>query len=58
MKNIEIPKKYTIKIPKDISSIYCNQKKIITFIGPKSYKSIKLKVHLFIDQESIQLMAL
>ena len=49
MKNIQIPKKYTIKIPKDISLIYCNQKKIITFFGNKSHRSLKLKVHIFID---------
>nr|QYJ09252.1 ribosomal protein L6 [Pleurosigma sp. mgcode 4] len=51
MNNIKIPKKYTIKIPKDISIIYCNKKKIITLFGPKSYKSLKLKVHLFINDE-------
>lgn len=49
MENLKIPKKYTIKIPKDISLIYCNKKKIITFFGPKSYKSIKLKVNIFIN---------
>lgn len=49
MKNIKISKKYTIKIPKDISLIYCEKKKIITFFGLKSYKSIKLKVNIFIN---------
>lgn len=54
MKNMQIPKKYTIKIPKDISLIYCNKKKIITFFGPKSSKSIKLKVNIVInDSEKI-----
>ena len=49
MKNIQISKKYTIKIPKDISLIYCTKKKIITFFGPKSSQSLKLKVNIFID---------
>lgn len=45
----KISQKYIIKIPKDISLIYCNRKKIILFFGPKSYKSIKLKVNIFIN---------
>ena len=49
MKNIQVPKKYKIKIPKDISLIYCNKKKIITCFGPKKYKSFKLKVKIFIN---------
>lgn len=48
MKNIKILKKYTVKIPNDISVIFCNKKKIITLFGPKSFKSIKLKVKIFI----------
>jgi len=50
MGDMQIPKRYTIKIPKDISLIYCNKKKIITFFGPKSFKSMRPKVHLFIDK--------
>ena len=49
MKNIKISKKYTIKIPKDIYLIYCTKKKIITFFGPKSSQSLKLKVNIFIN---------
>jgi large subunit ribosomal protein L6 len=44
MKNINI------KIPNDISLIYCNEKKIITFFGPKTHKSMKLKVQIFINE--------
>ena len=49
MNNIYISKKYTIKIPKNIFVIYCNKKKIITFFSHKNYRSIKLKVHVFVD---------
>ena len=40
--SIEVLKRYTIKIPKDISIIYCENKKILTFIGPQLKKSLKL----------------
>lgn len=46
MKNI--PKKYSIKIPKNIYIIYSNRKKIITLAGVLSKKSLKLDVQLFI----------
>lgn len=49
MKNIKISKKNTIKIPKDISLIFCNKKKILTLFGPKNCKSMKLKVNIFIN---------
>lgn len=45
-----LKKRYNIKIPKDISVIFCNKKKIITFIGPKGYKSLKLKVNILINK--------
>lgn len=51
MTYVKIPKKYTVKIPKDISLIYCTKKKIITLLGVKNYKSIKLKVYLFINNQ-------
>jgi len=38
----------TIKIPNDISLIYCNKKKIIIFSGPINRKSLKLKLKLII----------
>lgn len=42
-------KKYTVKIPKSISLIYCKKKKIITFFGSKSHKSMKLKLHVYLS---------
>jgi ribosomal protein L6P/L9E len=44
---MSLQKKYTIKIPKNITTLYCNEKKIITFIGPLKKKSLKVKVKLF-----------
>lgn len=44
MKNIK--KKHVIKIPKNVTILYCNEKKIITLIGPLSQKSLKLKVKI------------
>ena len=46
MKNFK--KKHSIKIPKNIQVIYCDQKNIITFVGPLSTKSLKLPVKLFL----------
>lgn len=46
MKNI--PKKYSIKIPKNIYVLYSAKKKIITLIGILSKKSLRLDVQLFI----------
>ena len=46
MKNLK--KKHSIKIPKNIQVVYCDKKNIITFIGPLSTKSLKLKVKLFL----------
>lgn len=54
MKDIKISKKYSLKIPNDISIIYCNKKRILTFINSNNYKSLKLKVNIFInDSEKI-----
>jgi len=39
-------KKYTVKIPKSVSLIYCKKKKIITFLGSEGRRSMKLKLHL------------
>jgi large subunit ribosomal protein L6 len=46
MKNFK--KKYSVKIPKNIQVIYCDQKNIITFVGPLSTKSVKLTVKIFL----------
>lgn len=47
---MKIQKNTTIKIPNDISLIYCNKKKIIIFLGPNQKKSLKLKLKLFISK--------
>jgi large subunit ribosomal protein L6 len=41
-------KKYSIKIPKNVQIFYCNKKNIITFFGPLSTKSFKLKIKIFL----------
>ena len=46
MKNSK--KKYSIKVPKNIKILYCNKKNLITFIGPLSTKSLKLKIKLLL----------
>lgn len=46
-----MPKKYVIKIPNDITVLYCNKKKIVTVIGPLTKKSLKLKVKIMIEEE-------
>lgn len=42
--------KYNIKIPKDVSVIYSEKKKILTFSGPLKTKSMELKIKVYIDQ--------
>ena len=44
----KLKKKYTIKIPKNINIMYCDEKNIITFIGPLQTKSLKLAVKIFL----------
>jgi large subunit ribosomal protein L6 len=44
-------KKYEIKIPSNISVIYCNKKKIISIIGPLAKKSLKLKTKILISKK-------
>lgn len=39
-------KKYLIKIPKNVTVLYCSKKKIITIIGPIAQKSLKLQVKI------------
>ena len=48
----KLKKRYTIKIPKNIRTIYCDKKNIITFVGPLQTKSIKLKVKIFLIPDS------
>jgi large subunit ribosomal protein L6 len=50
MENLK--KKYSIKIPENIQIIYCDKNDIITFIGPLSTKSLKLKIKLFLIPSS------
>lgn len=40
-------KKYAIKIPENVTTFYCDKKKIITFSGPLKKKSLKLEVKPF-----------
>merc|ERR1712176_237593 len=41
-------KKYSIKVPQNIQILYCDKKNLITFIGPLTTKSLKLKVKLLL----------
>ena len=41
--------KYLIKIPANVSMIYCKKKNILTIKGPLLQKSIKLKLKIFIN---------
>ena len=47
---MKIQKTKIIKIPNDISLIYCNNKKIIIFLGLNQRKSLKLKLKLLISK--------
>ena len=48
MKNIK--KKYIIKIPNNITVLYCKKKKILTVLGPLVKKSLKLKLKIVISK--------
>jgi large subunit ribosomal protein L6 len=41
-------KKYIIQIPKNINVLYCNKKKIVTFVGLLQKKSLKLEVKILL----------
>lgn len=43
--------KYFIRIPKNISIIYCENKKIITIIGPLCKKSIKVQIKILFSKD-------
>ena len=49
-KMITVSKKNKILIPKNISTIYCDKKKILVLIGAKKQKSIKIPVKIFIEK--------
>jgi len=44
MKYLNLKRKYSIKIPTNVSIFYCNKKKMITFVGPLKKRSLKLEV--------------
>jgi large subunit ribosomal protein L6 len=41
-------KRYIIKIPKDISTLYCDKKKLLTLIGPLGKKSLQVKLKVLL----------
>jgi len=41
-------KRYIIKIPKDICTLYCGKKKLLTLIGPLGKKSLQVKLKVLI----------
>lgn len=43
-------KKFSVKIPQDIAVIFNKKKKTLSIIGPKTTKSIKLKLKIAIDR--------
>jgi large subunit ribosomal protein L6 len=43
-----LKKKHTIKIPKNISALYCDKKNLLTFLGPLQKKSLKIEVKVFL----------
>jgi large subunit ribosomal protein L6 len=43
-------KKYSVKIPEDVSIIYSGNKKVVYFIGSISKKLLKLKVKIYLNQ--------
>ena len=47
MKFTYFQKKYTIKIPENVTAFYCDKKKILTFLGPLKKKSLKLEIKPF-----------
>lgn len=48
----KLKKKYNVKIPQSIHVVYCDEKNIITFIGPSQTKSLKVEVKLFLVSSS------
>jgi large subunit ribosomal protein L6 len=50
MKFMYFQKKYSIKIPENVTTFYCDKTKIITFSGPLKKKSLKLEVKPFFSK--------
>lgn len=44
-------KRYIIQIPENITTLYCDKKNILTFIGPSQKKSLKLEVKVFLTKQ-------
>jgi large subunit ribosomal protein L6 len=40
-------KRHIVKIPKDVSILYCDKRMLLTFIGPLGKKSLHLKLKIF-----------
>jgi large subunit ribosomal protein L6 len=55
MDNLNLKKKYIVKIPKEITTLYCEEKQIITFIGPIKQKSLKLEVKILLISHNNQI---
>nr|AEP20717.1 ribosomal protein L6 [Kryptoperidinium foliaceum endosymbiont] len=51
-----LKKNILFKIPKNIKVLYCDEKNLITFIGPFQTKSLKVKVKLFLTADSNMIM--
>jgi large subunit ribosomal protein L6 len=43
----KLKKNHTVKVPQHITTLYCDKKNLLTFIGPFQKKSIKVKVQVF-----------
>lgn len=48
MEYTSVQSRYTIKIPENIVTLYCDKKQILTFVGPLKKKSLKTQVKLFV----------
>jgi ribosomal protein L6P/L9E len=44
----KLKKKHTVKIPKSVSALYCDKKKILTLVGPLQTKSLEIKVKIIL----------
>lgn len=45
-------KKYVIKVPKNIQTLYCDKKNILTFVGPLQTRSLKLSLKIVLTPKS------
>lgn len=44
----KLKKRYIVKVPKNVRILYCDEKNILTFIGPLNTKSFKTQVKIFL----------